>query len=547
MINNTAQALISSHLSLVDLKYFSETESRNRFIDFQNSGVIKPDSFYDDNVWKLTDEYSNVGIYFKFDRFRYSNYEKVFGIPLTDFLNYVKAFVVSLLGRNALTSIQSFLLDIRHIINETLEDVCALNIPEHISFPGLCTDFFSLLPYCDENAVTPLLDALDTYAGMNIFHSSKNQRTLADFETYFKFDEIMTQFWTSDLSDEDRLFYYPLYLWWTVTAVIPLRPREFLLTQRDCLSHDKNGYTLTLMRNKLKGGLKNVAYKIADDYFPTTYPIPDTLALEFQKYLTLTEKFDTTELQTLFVTDPHYKKWAQKKHSNSRYLTYVNLTTILRYFYSDIIDKKYGYTVVDNSILELGEHEIRTIHLGDTRHIAIINLMQEGGTPAAAMFLAGHTNESMSAHYGSNVAELIRCKTYRKYRQLVSAERKFSISKTIPELTVGTGVQLSSNGICFSDAYKNGSIDDCLNTIGPEGEIAYCPTCIYYRKSTLSFFGNDDIYRRQINDDCNALEKAIEAVRSNRENNESITQALLQIHSSATSYQAFLLEKYKNR
>lgn len=144
MINNTAQALISSHLSLVDLKYFSETESRNRFIDFQNSGVIKPDSFYDDNVWKLTDEYSNVGIYFKFDRFRYSNYEKVFGIPLTDFLNYVKAFVVSLLGRNALTSIQSFLLDIRHIINETLEDVCALNIPEHISFPGLCTDFFSL-------------------------------------------------------------------------------------------------------------------------------------------------------------------------------------------------------------------------------------------------------------------------------------------------------------------------------------------------------------------------------------------------------------------
>lgn len=96
MINNTVQALISSHLSFVDLKYFSETESRNRFIDFQNSGVIKPDSFYDDNVWKLTDEYSNVGIYFKFDRFRYSNYEKVFGIPLTDFLNYVKAFVVSL-------------------------------------------------------------------------------------------------------------------------------------------------------------------------------------------------------------------------------------------------------------------------------------------------------------------------------------------------------------------------------------------------------------------------------------------------------------------
>lgn len=81
-----------------------------------------------------------------------------------------------------------------------------------------------------------LISALDFYADIK-YGSQKgfNQRELADFDSYFEFDDIIKDYWNSDISPEDRFFYYPLYIWWILTAVIPLRPREFLLTERDCI------------------------------------------------------------------------------------------------------------------------------------------------------------------------------------------------------------------------------------------------------------------------------------------------------------------------
>ena len=117
----------------------------------------------------------------------------------------------------------------------------------------------------------------------------------------------------------------------------------------------------------------------------------------------MTEENGNTDLNTLFVTDPHYMKWGQLKHSNSRYLTYVNMNTILRYFYRDIIVGKYGFRVLQETTNQhLEDDEIGRIHLGDTRHIALINIMQEGGTPVTAMLLTGHDNIITASHYYSN-------------------------------------------------------------------------------------------------------------------------------------------------
>lgn len=34
-----------------------------------------------------------------------------------------------------------------------------------------------------------------------------------------------------------------------------------------------------------------------------------------------------------------------EKHENSRFLTYVNLNTILRYFYAEVLEGMYGYHI----------------------------------------------------------------------------------------------------------------------------------------------------------------------------------------------------------
>lgn len=544
-----ATNLVYSTLALVSLEDFKTDGAQKRFLDFQNTGIINSSSRYEDSMWKLTDEYSNIGLYFKFNRFQYSNFTDIFQIDYHTFLSYTKAFAVSLLGRIALRSIECVLLDLRHILASNYENICNLTEPKKLMMPSLCSEFFSLLPNSNENPMLPdLMDAMDSYAGLNMTLSKTKQRDLECFETYFKFNDIINEFWGSDISKDDRLFYYPLYLWWSVTAVIPLRPREFLLTQRDCLTKTDSRYTLTLMRNRIKGSNRGISYKIAEDYYQTTYPIPETLGKEFEQYLKLTQSYSDTDIKTLFVTDPHYKKWQQRKHLNSRYLTYVNLSTILLYFYKEIIVEKYHYNIIQSSgKRHLSDTEIGMIHLGDTRHIAIINLMQEGGTPAAAMFLAGHTNEIMSAHYGSNVAELIECKTYRTYRQLTANEHNYTISKSVPALTVGTGKILSDGSTCFSPAYANGSYDDCLQTAGPAGEIAYCPSCQYYRKGINAFFEEDNIYRRQIKEDVKELLEAIEIVKSHSGDSETIGQALLRLHSSSQSYSAFLMSKFNTQ
>ena len=49
------------------------------------------------------------------------------------------------------------------------------------------------------------------------------------------------------------------------------------------------------------------------------------------------------------------------------------------------------------------DDEIQYIFLGDTRHLAMINILAEGGTPVLAMALAGHNNIDISMHYAANL------------------------------------------------------------------------------------------------------------------------------------------------
>lgn len=543
-----SKILVSSSLNYFYFDEFTLEDSKKKFLEYQNNGVIKPESLFDDNIWNTTDEYSNIGFHFNFDRFTYKNYKSVFSMELNDFISYLKAFLISLFGKNALETIRTILLDVRRIIKTPPEEVYGSSDKIKLQVPNLCSDFFSLLPVPEnENKLDDLIDALDSYTENNLSNPKLNQRSLADMESYFKFDEIMQEYWHGNLNLEDRLFYYPLYLWWMLTAVLPLRPREFLLTERNCLSKDDSGnYFLTIRRNQLKGEGRRHSYKLKTDYSCEIYKIPQKLGKEISKYINLTSNFESTSINTLFLTDPHYKKWGHRKHYNSRFLTYSNMNTILKYFYKEIIEDLYDYKIVYESNEQyLDDKQIGYIHLGDTRHIALINLMQEGGTPMTAMFLAGHANTTMASHYYSNITQLIECQTYREYRRLTTHNNKYAISKSSLLPQIGEFITLSDGGRCYSSSLIAGKIADCCKAIGNNGEIGYCPNCSCYRKPNISFFSSDDIYKRNLKNDIIAIKNAIQLVREGKGNMEDIGEALLKLKSSSTSYKTFLLEKQK--
>jgi hypothetical protein len=561
LTTSAAPNLVRSFTNYISLNESSIENAKDRFLLLKEDGVIRENSEFKDDVWHTTDEYANIGLYFKLNPFAYKNYENIFHMNLTSFTDCLKAFMVSLFGRNALSSIQTFLLDIRHLIETKPEDVYGMMTDLTISLPTLISEFLTSLQDADSDAISSLSDAMDSYADINMCSQKQplQQRQLSDFETYFKFDDIMTCFWDEEKDQDTRLFYFPLYMWWKLTAVIPLRPREFLLTKRDCLKRTDDPvtdagkrqyrYLLTLRRNNLKGGRQNVTYHIDHDYFETTYPVPDYIGEMIEKYIEETESLKQTDLDTLFVTSPHYKKWATSAPYVSRFLTYTNLSTILRYFYEEIITERYGYIVSETAPGQhLKDKEISFIHLGDTRHLALINLMQEGGTPAAAMFLAGHTNMTMASAYYSNIETLIECKTYRAYRKMIADGNHYQLKAFQNNLTLNEDyTELPNKSRCYSMKYRASDFSDCLNSIGPSGELGYCSSCNFHRDSGIAYFASDDVYRHRIEDDCKELLRAVELVRKDRGEVEEIGQAMLKIHSSSASYQEYLMEKNLNK
>lgn len=423
-------SLFSELLTVQTLNKSSLNNARNIFDSYKDRGVLK-DCKFEDRKWYSTDEYSNVGINFNFNELSFNRwYRDIFQLNYSEFVDYVKVFVAYTLGKNVLKTLQTAVNDLKRLIRTNVEELYASSVNLQLATPSLCIDFITLLPHGEDNIeLEKLIEILDLYISANRGKQSKRQRQLAQFDSYFLFNDVLNDFWNQQLEEDTRLFFYPLYLWWKITGIIPLRPKEFILTRRDCLEERDNNYFLSLQRNNLKGNEKDVFYKLEDDYYQVTYQIPKQLAYEIKRYYKLTQRYEDTDIDTLFVSDTHYKKWNQKKHSNSRFLTYINLNTIMRYFFNDVIQDMYGLEIVyEHQKGHLKKNQIDYLHLGDTRHIALINLIAEGGTPVTAMMLAGHDNVEMSAHYYSNITNLIECQTYRQYRLITKGEVTYQIN-----------------------------------------------------------------------------------------------------------------------
>lgn len=550
-ITSQENPLFSELLAIQEMDTENLVKAHKIFDTYKFKGVFK-DCNFEDTKWHSTDEYSNVGIHFNFNELSYNRwYRDVFKLDYLKFVNFVKVYVTYTLGKNILRTLQKMVNDLKRLIKTDINALYGASIEMKITVPNLCIDFITLLPSRKENAeLDDLLEILDMYISVNYRSGLKRQRQLAQFDSYFLFNDIMNDFWEKPMKERNRLFFYPLYLWWKITAVIPLRPKEFILTRRDCLEKREEGYFLTLQRNNLKGSKKNVSYKLNEDYYQVTYQIPDKLALEIAKYLRLTKEFDNTDIGTLFVSDTHYQRWNQKKHSNSRFLTYNNLSTVMRYFFRDVIQDKYNLEIIyGNQKGHLNKNQINYLHLGDTRHIALINLMAEGGTPVTAMMLAGHDNIEMSAHYYSNISNLIECQTYRQYRLITKGEVNYQISTTnkSPLNLRNQYAKLLDGGRCYSVRFQKKDFSDCMAVSGKNGEIGYCEACPFYRRPGKSYYSSNTLYKRNIEDDCKLLESAVHQLRLGKGSTEDIGEAMLKLKTSSYSYQRYWNEKIQNR
>lgn len=546
---NHQAKLFRSIKTIADFDDVMVHRAKDYFHDYVEKGIILTLDF-EAYKWQTTNEYANISFLFNINRFQYKRvYESLFGIEYETFVDYLKSFIVLSMDQHVLISLQRFLRDIKRLVKETKQNILEDVYNIKITSPTLCIDFFSSLPCYETLIMNQFLEQLDNLITIQYELKPRQQRQLAQFQSYFAFNDILKDYWEQQLPDEERLFYYPLYLWWQITAVIPLRPREFLLTQRDCLFEKNDKYYLTLRRNNLKGKEKGVSHKIAEDYYLTTYEIPEKLALTIQHYLDLTKGLASTKLDTLFVTETHYKRWERKTGINNRFLTYTNLNTILKYFFNEVVSERYGYQVhYLNPPNRLKDNEINFIHIGDTRHIAMINLIAEGSSPVTAMLLAGHDNVMTSSHYFSNLSQFIECRSYQVYRKLTSSQTTYEISKTQRKYTIGKAyVELNNKGRCYSPRYAQSDFSDCLKVISSHAELGACTSCPFYRKAGKDYFSMDKSFKKSVDQEAMLVEQAIKRVRQGKGHVEEIGEALLKLSTVSRSYQEYLAAKQVNK
>ncbi len=296
-------------------------------------------------------------------------------------------------------------------------------------------------------------------------YSKSGQRELADsFITYYVVDDELKEFWEK-ASEEEKMVYFPLYLFWVVCNIIPTRPYEFCITAYDCLIEKDGKFYLLLRKTPNKGNVYD-RKKINNvkKYPILSVNIPSWIGKEIQWYKEKTEKYNTKN-EYLFTNEPvnsvlnrKYDELFQTKH----------LSALKDMFMAKLVNEK-GYKYVNeerNNVISYAEKWVTDWLLGDLRHLALINMVENQVDPSLIMRYAGHSDITSACHYYTNASE------YSRNRIFYMKSKKFLKRK---------GVDIKKTQDEAPDPVDGG---DCYHNLGKEdnycAKVGGCKNCRYF-------------------------------------------------------------------
>jgi len=504
--------------------FFWTALSAHVFFDmFTNKKYLHPN----DPVWKLCNQVKTVNLAtVALESTFHKTTRRWIGCSYRCYTDSARAYIALNLGKVSLHTLRDISRVLNAVAGMTMDETAAC-----VEYLNHIIDFLCIIPGGSMER-DYVIDTLEERLEQTIWKREGNaQRQLADFRAYLRFHDVLTNYWLS-ADEKHKLFYFPLYMWWNLTAILPLRPMEFLLIPRDCIRSQDGIHTLTIRRTKLKGNSPQIGYRIETDYEMKQYNIHGNLAIELHWYLAATANMPDTEIHTLFLSTPYNLLMGKKTGQKRKYFTYANMSTCLNRFYKDVI--------------EAGGYDISPIHLGDTRHIAMTNLIISGGSPVICRELAGHTSIDISSHYYTNISNLVECATYEKWRKVKRNEADFA-GNTRYAVSTPRNMHRVDGGYCDSSTVKNGNFEDCLKSYAGKGHIGECAFCGHYwpdDEGVRFAFFNEKAGKEQVDTDSRHLIRMIELVRKGIGHTEDIGAAMLRLQRSSNHYGKCLWEKY---
>lgn len=452
-----------------------KTIALEKFGTYQKDGVIQ--SEFNDDAWLLSDEKDLVTLDFTFDEVYVKKYMKHYSV--TEFKEVLKCYISFCIGQYVLGTLQEMVYNIKELLYNT---ECLSKIPtkRNLLFKSGVQDFIELMPFTSEDIILEE----ERYK-----YSYVKRRELAEYQSYFLFGRILEEYWKGNATINEKIFFYPIYLWWNITMILPVRVTEFTLIPKECLEGKNGAQYLKIRRSKMKGNAnRNITYKIDEDYKIYEYAVSNEIATMIFDYKDLVKGYKESNIDSLFVNEVYVN--ANNKLKDFGFFHTKHFSRLLDVFYCDVIERYYNYRVIPKDKLKetnnVGEayklkaNEIVKISLGDSRHIAMQNMLLNGANILMAKEITGHENVDMIFHYSGNLRNLIKCKAYSLFEL---SKRK----EIIVESVAGTGKDFIirggelakfvevDQGKCFSPLFTQGNMGDCYAVAGD------CEICKYFQ------------------------------------------------------------------
>jgi len=351
---------------------------KKRFRELRKLGKIQISTQFSDINWVLTNKNNKVTNL----PFRYHEFPKI---------NMVLKCLAIILLEKGNTSLNihtqySLLEKVIHLTNL----FCPEKINDFEDYLYECTNsqlvrtiriVAIFLSYYDLDEVDDYLDLLDQLQPTR----EDIVRKLPDYKSILIFNYAINQsIWNDD--PNEKLKYYPLFLWWRLTGIIPLRPSEFLELDYNCCFKDLNGrFWIKLPRKKVKQDTAKQQIEIVDT-IETTSDIYDFI-VEYKSLL-------KSEFQSRYLIS--YKAYNYfcrnrvfnlRKKKNPEIMGLGSIGLLLSNFY-----KK-----------KINDQKVVPLKPGDSRHLAFCNLMLQGVNPIAIARLGGHSKLKSQFHYSQHL------------------------------------------------------------------------------------------------------------------------------------------------
>jgi hypothetical protein len=209
------------------------------------------------------------------------------------------------------------------------------------------------------------------------------------------FEELLNETIKQTEINREILFIYPLIIWWKLTNIIPIRPTEFCLIERNCIFVENGKHYIKLPRRKLN----NKRIQILD-----TILIDAEMYQLISHYIELTNSFGKTDTMisyhSLIFADPTTNRAAMKKNKD-QFSSYA-LNQLIKRFYKTL-ETRYDCNISK-------EHHIAP---NDTRHFAFISLMMQGYSPIEISRLGGHQTIKAQYHYSGHTEYWVDCEVFK--------------------------------------------------------------------------------------------------------------------------------------